>query len=562
MATDRPLTAAFNEMNDLILGQQRFNAEQKINDRNWAIQSVMLDEQLKDMDMKRENMQLSMDGQRIQNELSSLALKDRMEYETPRDFSVFPIMGRNFFKSQEAVDAVKTLFAHKSESGAAGITIDKTDGSIYADGERQPFSGRELEPLVPHLDFIRRGYDDSASNWMIERDRLGAELAGFEKEKKGISKRPIPEQRIATNKLMNAMQGHKARIKELDTMLTPKNLQSHYAKEAAAFNTMAMQMASRRMPQAASFYNQRAAHFANLEQKILESRLGAGAGGKWAPQMKNIYDTRPDSPNYNKAIGAYTWTPGQGPVPAAHSLVEGANVGDFSYEKAPKKGDVAAGKGYTDLNINQMQEQVRKSYSDFLPGMKDPGIQGAMNTQHTLAFRLLDTYGPDEKRPNLRAMNESRNIQTQTEMMFWNEQDFQTNLKDKQIREYELGVNSGQAAGVFATMPTNTANSYINALKQNDPQFQKWIAGIDTSIYKGDKEGAKKLLNAYAYSQWKLANINRIDDMNTREILNEYTLHTWKQMYASQLGVDPSTVYTPSDKTRSYAKKFAEFKHD
>lgn len=553
MATTKPLAAAFEEINRQMIGMHQFNAQQRQAEVKWSMDSLLMEEQMKDAAIKREQVQLSMDAQRMANQIQQYKVEEAKAYYEPQNFSLFDTMGRDWMGDQEATTAVKQLFSPFSATGTNGVMIGQADGQVYIDERPLQMSMRDFETLVPHLDFIRRGADPDPQRWMKEAETLNLEIADLKKQKTGLGKRPIQEQRMGMNRLSTEIARKQSRLSELKKRMEPENLSAWFADEAGEFERMALLMSSRNMSKAASYYQRQAD---KMWQGYMTGLKAAGKGAKWAPERKAIYDWRKDSETYGQIINHVNVAKDQ-PLHAAHTYMEGAKPEDVAFNKPP------ALKKEGDLNHNQMNKTITDSFPGTITiaGKSiNSEYQAINNTALALGTMMSNING---KNPNLDAPNQYTATKVIEYMQIaddavWNNIDTIRRMSPSKKSKNYVGnrmalYGSAKHGGAFAQIPPQQMALLFRGLAETDPGFANFAKNIDRTQFKDDDDGGMaKLINAYVYNSWKNEMWNK--NLSEKGNMINYEKYAWKQAYFGTWGIDPSNVYDPDESIKNWTK--------
>jgi hypothetical protein len=228
------LARAFNQWNQMLIDQQQWNVAREERNQDFALKSMMMEEDAKDRAMQRENLKLGMQAQKQQIELNQQAVNNLREYQRPQEISLSNYVNDAILTS-EGREKVSNLFKEHGED----VTLSQADGMLMSGGRIVPIAPSEIASKLSMLDLINRAYQDIPSKLIKAQGNAELELDQATKDYNFWKKQP--ESRFGP-RAANAKTGMMTAQKKLDRVnkaLEPKAQASFYGREAGDYESQA-----------------------------------------------------------------------------------------------------------------------------------------------------------------------------------------------------------------------------------------------------------------------------------------------------------------------------------
>lgn len=487
------LARGFEQWNRMLIDQQQWDVKRELGNQQAETNHMLAVEQGKDMAMNREKMQVSIQGQRMQNMLTEMQLKDEQEYRTPREQSLYPLMGRDFVNNPEQLEAVKDTFRHLDPN----VKVSKADGMVYSGDKPLLMSGQQMSQALPMLDLIRTGWNDTPVDARIE---LAQNTKDYEElQAKHNKLKDVTHASARRNELWKQMDDLKDNMKVLAPLATDDGALKYYQDQAGRYRTQAALAYSKYGKKAGDFLSKRADNFEKKNNALMSVVYGKKSASKqYAPTRMQIYDANPASPRYRQTIGEPFFHNPLAPVPV---LGEGQ-----SYQLPPvlkgKGGDGLGGKG--SMTADQMNDNLLNAFKSANPtGFQGNIMKDEMSGKYDTAVAIGKIKGESLK---------------------------------------EDGTHEGYFTGqVFAKGAVNKIEKRYWGPRE---QVDKWT--IPEAIDK-----AKKLIAGNKpFANWVRASGEPLNEENVKEALKAWAEISWKIDIIRTYGINEHDIYQPNEFTR------------
>lgn len=499
------MTNAFNQWNKMLIDQNQWDAQRNAANADFAIRSVLMEEQAKDAMLKRKQLKLSMDAQRMQNELTAAKVRDMREYETPMEFSMYNIAGMDWINNPNARDDMRRVFSHTGED----VKFRKSDGAVVVDGKPLELAPRELEKMVPMIDYVRRRHTDRPALWMQARENIQAQLDEIKTARGQMSGEPRYQgTKAALFKQQRALQSE---LDRLNNKLSQSGLTTYYDKKASDFENAAAWMSANHMDDAAKYLTDSANFFRQAQANIMNRKK----------QMLPVYNIDPTSPKFGMPTGRHVAWDGYSPLPPLAP-------GKESYTNVPSeflRFRLEGGNGASDLkgtlSHNNAINAIDDYYTQFIEGINDPAIENKKNFHADMYNQLITmqdeegNYVYDRNNPDrfAKALADSREYMRAFDERYTQETGF--------VR----GLNAKQAMSVLQ-----------NGIKTKDGKYWLWSPDESKAFGSWAKDMKGETPNAN----------------NILELMEEWRRYKWKLWVRRETGIPMESIYNPSEFKRSY----------
>lgn len=486
------LARGFEQWNRMLIDQQQWDVKRELSNQQAQTNHMLAVEQGKDMAMGREKMQVSLQGQRMQNQLTEMKLKDEQEYRRPKQQSLYPLLGRDFVDNPEQLEAVKDTFRHINPN----IKISKADGAIYSGDQPLLMSGQQMEQALPMLDLIRTGWNDTPVEARIE---LAQNTKTLNEMQSNYAKlKDTPHSASTRHELWKQMDSLKDDMKVLAPLATDDGALKYYNDQAGRYRTSAGLAYANYGKKAGDFLSKRADSFEKKSDALLKVVYGKKAGKTYAPTRMQIYDANPASPRYRQTIGEPFFHNPLAPVPA---LGEGQ-----SYQLPPvlKNGKGDGLGGLKQMTADQMNDNLLNSFKSANPtGFVGNIMKDEMTGKYKTAVAIAKVKGESKK---------------------------------------EDGSHEGYFTGqVFAQGAVNTMEK---AYWQPIEQVDKW------TVPEAVEKAKKMIAGNKPFAEWIRASGEPLNESNVKEALKNWSIISWKINVIRSYGITEQDIYTPNEFTR------------
>lgn len=274
------LGQAFRQLNQQITDQQRWEAEHALQRENVAIEKLRVQSLIEDKAMQRKQLELSMQGQKIQNRLNEMKLKEHEDYVTPREWSIYPLMGREILDNPEQEAEAKKLFTHLS--GGADVSFSPADGRIMFGKRAGKFAPEQMESILPMLERVRSGWDNSPlkakQRYEVLSDGLTKVRANLKKIQNSNNHPAVKRKELGIAQA--AEQQILDDLKTLEPMTTDDYALEYYEKRGSQYLQDAIWARTNLSDEAADFLIGRSQHYDKLYRDHQESILKGSSGKK------------------------------------------------------------------------------------------------------------------------------------------------------------------------------------------------------------------------------------------------------------------------------------------
>jgi len=487
------LARGFEQWNRMLIDQQQWDVKRELGNQQAQTNHMLAVEQGKDMAVGREKMQLSIQGQRMQNQMAEMQLKDEQEYRRPKQQSLYPLLGREFVNNPEQLEAVKDTFRHINPN----VKISKADGTVYAGDQPLLLSGHQMTQALPMLDLIRTGWNDTPAEARLELAQstktLGEMQSNYSKLKN------VPHSASTRHELWKQMDALKDDMKTVAPLATDDGALKYYSDQAARYRSSAALAYANYGQKAGDFLSKRSDRFEEKSSALLKAIYGKKSGNTYAPVKMQLYDANPASPRYRQTIGTPFFQNPLAPVPPAP---EGQ-----SYQLPPvlKNGKgTGLGDGKGEMTFDNFNDNVRNHFKTALPtglggDITKPEIVGKMETAVAIGKNIAEAKKEDGT---------------------------------------YVGYATGQTEAYAAI--NRMEKAYWGPLEQAD----KWTT--DEAVAK-----AKQMIKGNKpFAEWIRASGETLNEGNVKEALKNWAIISWKLNAIRTYGITEDQIYVPNEFTR------------
>lgn len=229
------LARAFDQWNKMLIDQQQWDVQRERSNQDFALKSMMLEEEARNNQMRREQMALSMQAQKQTIALQQQKVDDLKRFQTPMETSLYPIIGDDFAQTREGRDRMALLFAEHGE----GVTVSPADGVLIdKNGKRIPIAPSEIASKIGMMDYINRSYRNMPDKIIAAQTQAQAQYDALQKKYNQLSTGPeasrfFPE----LAKIKKDMASAKGRVNRASKALESSSLSSFYGREAGDFES-------------------------------------------------------------------------------------------------------------------------------------------------------------------------------------------------------------------------------------------------------------------------------------------------------------------------------------
>ena len=267
MGTFQPLTESFRELNNLLINQQRFGAQMQQREQQFALQSQLQGEQVKD--------------QILQRRLTQAKVDEVERMNTPTSFSAYSIAPNSsdnqkyLYGNKQAMDEI----AQALDTEGRGLTFSRADGKFYdAEGGEFLIAPSEIARRAPALTGI---IDRRTDQMAIAADRI----TNLQRQRKGLAgqmkdaSRGTRGKRDSKTVVENAMlrpqlQAIDRQIAEAQNFLTPQSLYTNYRNQKRQMSQRAAWATGQGFPELSKYFQRGMQEAADLEKTMLTKMLG------------------------------------------------------------------------------------------------------------------------------------------------------------------------------------------------------------------------------------------------------------------------------------------------
>jgi hypothetical protein len=504
------LARGFEQWNRMLIDQQQWDARREVTNAQAETQHMLAREQAKDMAVNREKMQLSIQGQRIQNQLAQEELNNIEAYKTPVQQSVYPIIGRDFVNNPEQLDAVKKTFGHLHPD----IKINPADGSVYGGGQPLLISGQQMSQMLPMLDLIRTGWQDTPVEARLSLAEKTEQLSTLQAEYKKLGN--TERGNIEKVPIFAKMAKLRDEIKVLTPLASDDGALKSYSDSTNRYRTAASYAYANYGKQAGDFLSKRGDEFFAKEQTLRKARYNKKTK---SPAMKWLqrYNADPKSDRYGQTVGVPFPHDPSGPAPDPGALI--------SYSAPPA---IKAGQNNDGLGPPMTEDQMVKNFRNYYKSAHPSGFIGDVTLKEMegkigTAQAIGKNYGETKK-------------------------------KDGTYRGYGDGLDFGKMA------VSSMEKKYWEPLERIEELGKlKTKDGQRADL----AEGYRLLSEDKAFARFVADSGEKLNEDNIQEALKAWAISIWmttavKPISEGGYGLDERQIYTPNATTRRIQKSFDE----
>jgi hypothetical protein len=487
----------------MLIDQQQWDMQREARNQETMLQSAMLEERAKDAALQRENIKLGMEAQRYQNALMQQKAQQLQEFQTPKETSLYGVIGDDFAQTEQGRSDMLKLFAEHGED----LQFSQADGTIRdANNKIIPISGQEFAGKLSMMDYINRAHRNMPEKVLERKLQLQEELSLANAEIKSYGKNTSGR---FNNQLQNAMRRKsdaEAGLKRAAIALSAEGLSSFYGREAEDFENAAAYFGQFGMAATdqTQWLQAQGNKFRDLQNKYMQSMV------KSASKTDNAKIYYFVDPNTKKTVGQAIGTTNNIPTPPKGSIVTTSP----GYGKG---GEEQVRQSMTLANAESSIHRGYKVASDGIAGdVTAADLADKINT-HTVILNLFHKSG-DPTSPDRVAESKL----------------YSTLIVDQQEAMYD-GFHS------FYLDPYEDDASFHTALKgwaaeEKDGKpvhkaARTFMAGVANNKIKLKPEGIKATFKDWYLKKWKAAFARRV---------KEYTGET----------LPPASIYEPNEFTR------------
>lgn len=228
------LARAFNQWNQMLIDQQQWDVAREERNQDFSIKSVLMEEEAKDRAMQRENLKLSMQAQRQQNELQQQQVNQLRDFQRPQEISLTQF-ANDAMQSAEGREKIANLFGEHGED----VTISQADGMLMSGGNRVPIAPSEIAGKLSVLDLINRAYVNMPDKVLKEQMKAEDQVAQAQKDVSFWKKQPESRFYPRAAQAKQQLNAANKRLDQVNQALEPRAQAAFYGREAGDFEAAA-----------------------------------------------------------------------------------------------------------------------------------------------------------------------------------------------------------------------------------------------------------------------------------------------------------------------------------